>query len=1444
MAKQSFVWTTLPNGFTEDHKGLRLSVLLSPRLDPEADPDRLDSFYPDWKDWPSTLSKMTFEVTYGFNKVSIPAGQTVGPNRVDTNLGTADSALWTALFKPDLFVRGFAFRDLTDHRVLSYDTSALEAKIRDLYSKLAASNSGHLPNVSDFLDNPDWKDLVHAVAAIDRMSFDDKTGLRNPTRQFEAFQDGQVFAQNATVELLSRLQLFHTPPSAPKVAEHVRTDDPRIKTRSLEFDRPSLPAKADLAKEIDFHQVVASMNQYPTLLRKLGLVVDLVLEAEAFPAVPDAPLSTEVQADPGVLQIATAPTVSPVTHAGLSDQHFQAVSNPALQPGEIRVKDGLIDLSSKQFGLIQADVDSAGLKLMNFARTLGRHQPDSERVDSVTRFEKQAGVPSVRTAGMMLVHRGRGPALEHRFGTNKGRNDAAEKIFQGQANIAPPQLWAEDLVRGFRFDVWDRSTEVWRSLCLRTATYNVDGVKVLIPADKPEEGTVRLAATKSADPASNPKTIYLHEAVVSWTGWSLAAAAPGRAILPDDSVDPNTTETQPELPPGISFQSTFKALPGSLPRLRFGRRYRIRGRVVDLAGNSLPPRRDDFGSEPPPKEARAFLRYEPIAAPAIALVKRGDGTTEKPEEGESMERIAIRSFNDTPPDNDIVTGQEARRFAVPPQASARDAEYHGMLDAAGKVDATTFNLLANLKDLDAKNPNAALQEELIPQQGPLDATPVNTVFAVYRDGHAMTYLPDPLPQEVAVRVFDHPEIGDDEIITIPLYPAGAWPDAVPFKIRVFEEPGSKPVYDAATHTLLVPLPKAIRAKVRLSMKPPEGALKAQMGLWQWLSQPDKETQFRLALEGQHWMLTPWRTVEVVHAVQRPLISPEIVKHVIDRGYRSTSARPRFVATCSLKSTDRLDLHAEWHEPVDDPADPDSEAAAADRDRGDTAFSVKITDPLSYSAKYLGNTRGGIPDHTITGKEVIGVGMPGHDLVSSKHHEFHDTRYRRIEYWLEATTRFREFLPAALLLDGSPDPKPTDEKIKVVGPRLVTWIPNSAPPPTPRILYVVPTFHWIRTTDEQGNKTRWRRGGGLRVYLDRPWMASGYGEMLAVVLPPASFAGDPETDPKGSPLKNYVTQWGNDPVWLSPFVSGIAPKRSDFPLTRTAPDPTGSWLPGQAPADEKDQRPGPFPVTGLQPPGIPPSGPAIELAPHDVHYDAGRRLWYCDIEMNHGASYFPFIRLALARYQPVSISGAHLSNVVLADFMPLTTDRWLHVNQTDDPRIRNVVVYGYRYSDSSARLEASKAPSFSTIDPITHQVENREPAEVSGTSVIEISVERLNEPKGEDFGWERVSGAKAIPSSPGKFVHRFNPAQEVVRAFELQSAGKFAQLSREKLIDRIFLANTLWDGRVELPSEPAEGDRYRLVIAEYEEYLVDDRHPYDPVPEAKGRRLVFVEHVEL
>jgi hypothetical protein len=601
--------------------------------------------------------------------------------------------------------------------------------------------------------------------------------------------------------------------------------------------------------------------------------------------------------------------------------------------------------------------------------------------------------------------------------------------------------------------------------------------------------------------------------------------------------------------------------------------------------------------------------------------------------------------------------------------------------------------------------------------------------------------------------------------------------------------------------------------------------------------------------------------------------------------------PIFIHATHVASTERLDLLAEWHEPVDDSTKP----APTDRLRNDRAFSVRLTTPQTYEARSTASPHGGDPEHdilpngaiTVTAGAADGgvvppdlIGVPpvraalelAHVSTGNERrverrlvHEFHDTHYRRIEYWTVGTSRFREYLPHGLLVDAS---GPTEKKISISvdtaprHPRHVTWVPSSAPPPAPSVLYVVPTFGWTENETAEGRVSRWRRGGGLRVYLDRPWSASGYGEMLAVVLPPAGFKGDPNVEPAPSTYKKVITQWGNDPAWDSPFVAGLAPKRGNFPLARWKPDPSGGWLRPDAKNNsdwnEADQQPGDFAVTGLKPAGLDDPPPNVEIAPHDVHFDDERQLWFCDIEIEAGASYYPFVRLALARYQPCAIPEAHLSNIVLADFMALTPDRSLSVTPTRSPQSRRVTVYGDRPRQSAGFAEASVSPALTHIDIGTGNRRDEKPADIAKTTLIEIWVEKLTPSEGLDFGWHRVFDAIVSPTQPDEnrgrkiiatVARKFSTRQQT-RALELVKARRYLELAKEGLI-AAFLRLPLWDGTVTLAEVPAADARYRIVIAEYEEYLTDNlpspyfpNAAYDSPPESKGRRLVFVEHVEV
>ena len=1436
MPTQTLLWTVLPDGIDAEDGTLRLSVLMSPRLEPDGKPQELQTFR-DFTDagqgqWIRVLRDARFVFSYGSESVEL-RGADASP-RIDVG----DDATWDAMFRPDTLVRDRTFRDRTGTTVVSFDTVAAHGMLQQVYRDTCGS-SGELPTVESLLANPTLRSVVDTVERSDRLTRNETTGRRRIDDLFEWYARDRFKGNDPAEMLLNRFQLFHTPPSAPDTqtytAAQVGDGDPRLAAEWQTYKPVDMPSAAALAKQFDFHDIVSAMQQYPRLLRRLGLVIDFNLDPRAFTPAADRLLRVDVTLPTAAAGV-TRRNISAQTHARVARGVFAPVSTPNGGAAQrFSVDRGLLRPDERLF-VLQADVDGGMHKLINFARTLARKKQKIDQVDPVTKHPVRAGLPGIRNGGISLVHRGRGETLERVFERAKTTNTTA------MAPGAGPELWWEDLVLGFRADVWDRTTARWRSLCERDSQYLLDGGAVTL-ADVREESTIRMAATSAAD-GNRPNVVYLHETIFTWAGWSLAARAPIRAVDKDDKVP--EADAEPEVPAGMRLTTHFAAAPGTLPRLRYGRWYALRARVVDLAGNSLAPQADDYADEKPEDRARAYLRFDPVPAPNLALVRRG-ATIDAPREGESMDLLAIRTFNEVF-DDPTLTTQHAQRQGVPQRTNVREAELHGMLDAGGTVDPSLYAMLvAQDRELDAT---------ILDLPGPLGTQSSKASYAVLDEGAALPYLPDPLSEVLAARFLHHPRIGAATVIDVPLYNAGKWPKAEPFLIDVYESATDAPRYDAGSHTLLVPLAKAGRTTLRLSSRLSVDALK-KLGVWEWLADPSLAG---LAREGKLWALTPWRDVEIVHAVQRPLKLPDITTLQLDRQRGATFVMPSLTAICSIASTARVDLRAAWNEPRDA-----SVAGGANVAKTDTATTVKITDPVTYAASHTNVPAASLPgqaEHAIVAPDLIAIG-PAKHRAPPRLHEFGDTRYRRIEYWFDATTRFREFLRTDVLtvtIDGVR--LPTEKGIMVTGARTRTWVPSSAPPPAPKVLYVVPTFEWVRSTDAAGKQSSMRRGGGIRVYLDRPWNESGYGEMLAVVLLPTAGVTPVAND---APYKSIVTQWGNDPAWKSAFLPGQSPTRSDFPLARTAADPTGAWLPGFAPAEEADQPTGPFMVTNLTVPGA--GATPVDIAPHDVFYDTERELWYADIEISPRASYFPFVRLALARYQPVSVGGCHLSNVVLADFMALTPTRWLSVTPTVTPVSHLVSVFGQTHSENSGWRE-NMVDGMSVRNPFTGQVNIVTPSGIAPTNVIELWLERLDSDLGDDLGWSRVptqvslsapGGALPLPPPvrpvPGRprpiVIEQPAPSfakplsqRESRRADTLLAQRDFTTVLSEGLLERAFQLQPLWSGTVTLSENPVSGGRYRLVIAEYEEYLVDDATPYERPVTAKDRRLVFVEHVEL
>jgi hypothetical protein len=193
------------------------------------------------------------------------------------------------------------------------------------------------------------------------------------------------------------------------------------------------------------------------------------------------------------------------------------------------------------------------------------------------------------------------------------------------------------------------------------------------------------------------------------------------------------------------------------------------------------------------------------------------------------------------------------------------------------------------------------------------------------------------------------------------------------------------------------------------------------------------------------------------------------------------------------------------------------------------------------------------------------------------------------------------------------------------PARVVDHPSTARPAAPQVAWIIPTFGWSEAETKEGS-TRIRtrlRGGGLRVFLDRPWYSSGVGEQLGVIV------ANGTVDTSDLQLTSILTQLGADPVVDNHNFPGRFPTRSDFLLATGGTD-------------------------NLEPAGL--SGRKVAVAAHDVVWDAERQRWAADIVLPAGLAYQPFVHLILARYQPGSLPGVELSPIAEVEWAQLSADR--------------------------------------------------------------------------------------------------------------------------------------------------------------------------------------------
>ena len=321
---------------------------------------------------------------------------------------------------------------------------------------------------------------------------------------------------------------------------------------------------------------------------------------------------------------------------------------------------GLLNLDPSYYGIAQVDVDGSLQKTILLAETMTKSNNQSPLPPQHPEvFDPTTTLPYIRSGGFSLFADDRALKLLATFGQSNTLNTNIVNSPPADPINNPTPFYAEDLVRGYRLDIWSSRDNKWHSLHLRNAVYSIgESDKYTVSSDK-EEGFVQLAVTQAApnqDGSQDTDDMFLHEAIARWTGWSLSVHMPSKHLtrsadqkkaLPSSN-DPTDPENEPITP--FKMKTNFKIVKHSLPALRFGDRYKIRIRVVDLAGNSIEldtPVTEwltPYMSLPHGTDSFPYLRFEPIITPYI-IIRDVQAVTGN---GSSTDRIIIRTFNNDP----------------------------------------------------------------------------------------------------------------------------------------------------------------------------------------------------------------------------------------------------------------------------------------------------------------------------------------------------------------------------------------------------------------------------------------------------------------------------------------------------------------------------------------------------------------------------------------------------------------------------------------------------------------------------------------------------------------------------------------------------------------------------------------------------------------------------
>ena len=687
---------------------------------------------------------------------------------------------------------------------------------------------------------------------------------------------------------------------------------------------------------------------------------------------------------------------------------------------------------------------------------------------------------------------------------------------------------------------------------------------------------------------------------------------------------------------------------------------------------------------------RPYLRWDPVPPPT--LVARAPLAT-----GEQLSRLVVRTGLPAGAPDAV---EATERHVVPAKTTQVEAETAGRFDAAiGSPDPAVQRAAYGwalrergtlldrwIPDLDepgglVEQPGIALHQR--PGADPatlvtLDAitavrdTPLGEGQYVVHDVDQLTvpYLPDPYAAGVALVFYDAgaphllPEPRVLQAVVLPF--PGDWPRVRPLRLVVEATAAGTELaarLEGTTVRIGVPAGEQVRVAMSSSLRRED---LDHFGLWRShlasTIDPDGDGSaseaevvaaaalLRAAVSGWTWWLTPSVDLRLVHAVPAPVRPPQLAAlRCLLRPPGLTVAQLAGLVDLHGASTERVVVRGAWTEQVDDVATPAPTTVA----REDVVVSSPVGGDERFGLLTFVDFLPFGPSAAMVALAEGGLGL--HKAV----HTFADTHHRRVTYTPSGVTRYSEFFAAQDL------PAPQDPAL--AGDPVVLDIPSSARPAAPVLVDAVPLLRWEEATEpDQPFALRRVRRSGVRLWLDRPWFSSGDDELLGVVL--STTGAEPDSS---------ISLWGRDPTVLG-AATGQATRPPLLGLGHLLLQVVGGAMPT-------------LPARPVRPAATValvdlPQEPAATVLPYAPEFHPATGRWHVDVAIDDGPALWPFVRLAVARYQERSISGCALSPIGLTSWVQPLPTRTATVSRPDADHVRVTLTGAVAFLRVRARHE--------------------------------------------------------------------------------------------------------------------------------------------------------------